>query len=274
MAEKEKKRLEKLAQKKREQELKDLFKTIDGKKDEKAEEASTEEGQEGEEVTFDSLEQEMADEAELSIEEIVEKERAKIMDGTPVTYESFTKWKQFKVEQQKKEEERKRKLQMALYEKSGQGLSGRELFKMNEALFVDDEEADETVYEIPEDAIDEDLFLEGDDEEEISEEIDEEYDPSSWKEKQTPKEQLLNYTQSRKYPDAKYEKLPKQNPQENGERISVVIEKPIKKEFMLSKLFPSRKLAEQNASLVALRFLQKYEEKQKEKAATASSSNE
>lgn len=272
LEEKERKRLEKLAQKQREQELKDLFRTTDGgkKEDEVAQASSSEETPtEGEEVTYDSIEQEIKDEAELTIEEIVEKERAKIISGTPVTFETFTKWKQFKVEQQRKEKEREHKLQMALYEKSGHGLSGRELFKLNQSLFVDDEEADDTVYQIPEDAIDEDLFLEGDEEEaedEIPEEIDEEYDPSTWKEKQTPKEMLLAYTQIRKYPDAKFEKLPKQSPQEQGERISVIIEKPVKKEFILSKVYPSRKLAEHNASLVAFRWLQKYEEKQQKKA--------
>ncbi|KAG2378975.1 hypothetical protein C9374_007613 [Naegleria lovaniensis] len=268
LEEKEQKRLEKLAQKKREQELKDLFRTADDKKEDEVVQASSSEEQptDGEEITYDSIEQEIKDEAELTIEEIVEKERAKIINGTPVTLESFTKWKQFKVEQQRKEKEREHKLQMALYEKSGHGLSGRELFKLNQSLFVDDEEADDTVYQIPEDAIDEDLFLEGDEEDaedEIPEEIDEEYDPSTWKEKQTPKELLLAYTQIKKYPDAKFEKLPKQSPQEQGERISVIIEKPVKKEFILSKVFPSRKLAEHNASLVAYRWLQKYDEKQK-----------
>ena len=267
--EREQKRLEKLNQKKREQELKDLFRTADGpKKEDEAPKTEEENKEEGD--AFDQIEEEIKDEAELTIEEIVEKERAKIIEGTPVTWESFSKWKQFKVEQQRKEQERQYKLQMALYERSGHGLSGRELFKLNEALFVDDEEADDTVYEIPEDAIDEDLFLEGDEEEgeenTIDEDIDEEYEPTTWKERQTPKELLVAFLQTKKYPDAKFEKLPKLTPQEAGERISVIIEKPVKKEFLPVKAYPNKKIAEHNTALRAYRWLQKYEEQQEKKA--------
>ncbi|KAL9647584.1 hypothetical protein ABK040_006940 [Willaertia magna] len=272
LEEKEKKKLEKLELKKREQELKDLFRTVDDKKPEEATASSSVEGQEGEglegDELYDQIEQEIRNEEELTIEEIVEIERAKIKSGTPVTFETFMKWKEFKLEQKKKEEERKHKLQMALYERSGQGLTGRDLFKLNEALFVDDEEADETVYEIPEDAIDEDLFLEGDEDNDENVEKDEieevEYDPKTWDQKVTPKELLIQYFNKKKIPEPKFERMAKQTPQEVGERVSLSFEQPVKKEFYCNKPYTNKKIAEHTVAWKAYRWLLKYEEQQQQ----------
>lgn len=86
-----------------------------------------------------------ADEEEeggLSLEEVIEIERAKIKDGEPVTAESFARWKAAKKarkeEEEKKEEEAKKK---AISSGKTVLLSGRELLIYRPQLFADDEEA-------------------------------------------------------------------------------------------------------------------------------------
>lgn len=93
---------------------------------------------------------------ELTIEEKIEEERAKLnFDSlTPVTLESFKEWKRLKAERKQKELEEKMKEEAKKAgSKGGSGiLSGRALFKFDPTLFKDDEAAaDETVYEEHED---------------------------------------------------------------------------------------------------------------------------
>lgn len=82
------------------------------------------------------------DEPGLSLEEVIEIERAKIKDGEPVTAESFAKWKAAKKarkeEEEKREEEAKKK---AITSGKTVLLSGRELLIYKPQVFVDDEEA-------------------------------------------------------------------------------------------------------------------------------------
>ena len=80
-----------------------------------------------------------------SLEEIIEEQRAKLTaEGTPVTLDSFMKWKAKKIqekaekkEEQKKEEMKKKKL--TKQERSlGVGMSGKDLFDFKPDVFVDD----------------------------------------------------------------------------------------------------------------------------------------
>ncbi|CAN8075990.1 unnamed protein product [Agarophyton chilense] len=87
--------------------------------------------------------------ANLPVEDQIEEERAKLTSRTPVTKDLFLKWKEEKTREKKAEEEVKKAAafkKMSKAERSrGQGLSGRELFQSNAEIFVDDEEADDTV---------------------------------------------------------------------------------------------------------------------------------
>ena len=89
-----------------------------------------------------------------SLEEIIEEQRAKLTsEGTPVTLESFMKWKERKLQEkaekkevQKKEEMKARKL--TKQERSlGIGMSGKELFAFKPEAFVDDDGAADDVNE-------------------------------------------------------------------------------------------------------------------------------
>lgn len=75
------------------------------------------------------------------IEELIEIERKKIVNGTPVTRENFLKWKEEKKrkkEKAKKEAEDKRLADI----KAGRTvMSGREMFVFNPDMFVDDDAA-------------------------------------------------------------------------------------------------------------------------------------
>jgi hypothetical protein len=92
------------------------------------------------------------DSDELTIEEKIEEERAKLpSEGlTPVTFESLMAWKQRKAERKQKELEEKMKEEAK--KAGGKGgsniLSGRALFKYDPNLFQDDEAAaDGDLYE-------------------------------------------------------------------------------------------------------------------------------
>ncbi|ETV96290.1 hypothetical protein H310_10460 [Aphanomyces invadans] len=94
---------------------------------------------------------------EVSIEEIIEQQRAKLGagGGTPVTEESFAKWKVEKLARKAAEEEKRRKEDAK--KSGGRGiLSGRALFSYDPTLFRDDDDAAEDEYEVQnEDADDE-----------------------------------------------------------------------------------------------------------------------
>lgn len=91
------------------------------------------------------------EEDELTMEEKIEEERAKLpSEGlTPVTLESFMAWKQRKAERKQKELEEKLKAEEAKVSgKKSNILSGRMLFKFDPTLFQDDEAAaDANIYE-------------------------------------------------------------------------------------------------------------------------------
>jgi hypothetical protein len=116
-----------LAEKQRQKELSQIFKTVE-KKEEKTEEEKKEENDVEKEI-----EDQIKEEEEMTLEEIIEKERSKILNGTKVTKESFEKWKNFKVKQKKKEEERKRKMEEKLYKK-GNTVSGKPISNFKEEL--------------------------------------------------------------------------------------------------------------------------------------------
>lgn len=91
------------------------------------------------------------DEDELTLEEKIEEERAKLVSPlTPVTLETFQDWKKRKAERKQKELEEKMKEETKKGSKSGGHniLSGKALFKYDPNLFQDDEDAaDEKIYE-------------------------------------------------------------------------------------------------------------------------------
>jgi hypothetical protein len=84
---------------------------------------------------------------ERTIEDIIEEQRAKLQQegkaGTPVTAESFAKWRAAKLAKRQADAEARMKAE-SLKKKGGKGLSvlsGKELFNYNASLFVDDDAA-------------------------------------------------------------------------------------------------------------------------------------
>jgi hypothetical protein len=90
-------------------------------------------------------------ENQITLEEFLETERHKLGPNlTPITYESFNKWKAERKQQKEKEEQEKAKAKADAYQKykagmkSGMGFSGRELFDFNPELanpYDDDDDA-------------------------------------------------------------------------------------------------------------------------------------
>mmetsp|Transcript_7286 Transcript_7286/g.7986 ORF Transcript_7286/g.7986 Transcript_7286/m.7986 type:complete len:401 (+) Transcript_7286:118-1320(+) len=87
---------------------------------------------------------------EKTIEDIIEEQRAKLAaegkKGTPVTEESFAKWRAEKLAKKQADAEARLKAEQ-MKKKGGKGLSvlsGKELFSYNAALFIDDESAFDT----------------------------------------------------------------------------------------------------------------------------------
>ncbi|OWZ19663.1 hypothetical protein PHMEG_0006050 [Phytophthora megakarya] len=94
---------------------------------------------------------------EISIEEIIEQQRAKLgpNGGTPVTEESLAKWKADKQARKKAEEAKKMKEQAK--RSGGRGImSGRALFTYDPTLFRDDADADDEAYSVHSEDEDED----------------------------------------------------------------------------------------------------------------------
>lgn len=149
LAEAEERRKAKEAKKAREAELAAIFRDADTTaKKPAAENAENAEG-EGEDFVYDpdaylfrpeDFEEVARDERRL--EERLEEEREALQgrtDLTPVTEESFQKWKQ-----QKREEAAAAELARVKKAKAGEGkLKGWDLWQMDQDLFVDDEDADE-----------------------------------------------------------------------------------------------------------------------------------
>lgn len=87
-------------------------------------------------------------ENEISLEDLIERERAALGVGTKITLETFIIWKKKKREEKKKvlEKETKKKKGKAKSNQLG-GLTGRELFQYNADIGGDDEEAEDIVRE-------------------------------------------------------------------------------------------------------------------------------
>lgn len=87
-------------------------------------------------------------ENQISLEDLIERERAALGPGTKITWETFTIWKKRKVAEKKRdvEVETKKKKGKA---KSGNssGLTGRELFMYNADMGGDDDEAEDILFE-------------------------------------------------------------------------------------------------------------------------------
>ncbi len=199
------------------------------------------------------VEKELDEEEEMTLEEVIEKERSKIVNGTPVTAETFFKWKQFKLEQKAKEEERLRKLSIAAYKQSGTGLSGKALFEVDQSLFVDDAEATDELLKVEDAEIDADLFL--DDEEDAAEEETavEESKPA----KQYPKGVIVEDGELI-YDAENWED--KANPPKGSLLKVILTHLNPPKEFIPTKVSPNKKIAENVASLQAYYYLKEAEE--------------
>jgi len=286
---KEQKRLKKLAEREREKELKELFNVIPSKEDverakleeekKAAEAAAAEGGEEKEEdikeeeifAQLDDIEDELDEEEDMSLEEIIEKERVKIVDPVPVTEESFKRWKLFKLQQQEKENERLRKLEEQTFKKSGGGISGKHLFEMDQTVFVDDADAEDKDVKPEETAEDGDieqddsLFLDDDaaaddnNDAAVEEEDTLNYNEETWEDKANPpKNQLMDLLAKKKIKVLpKYESVPVAI----GQLAKCILPHLENKEFLPSKVYNTKKAAEHNAALFALRFLQEEDAK-------------
>ena len=99
---------------------------------------------------------------EISLEEFLETERYRIHKETPVTAETFARWKLDRKRRAEEEEQRTRKSREAEIKAGRLGnVSGRDLFVYQPDLFHDDDEAMDVDYAQREDEqeIDEDVFL-------------------------------------------------------------------------------------------------------------------
>jgi len=91
---------------------------------------------------------EAADNTKISLEDLIERERAALGVGTKITLDSFNIWKKKKRSEKikKVEKETKKKKDKAKAGKVG-GLTGRELFQFNADIGGDDDEAEDIVIE-------------------------------------------------------------------------------------------------------------------------------
>ncbi|EGG23410.1 CCCH-type zinc finger-containing protein [Cavenderia fasciculata] len=123
---------------------------------------------------------------EIPIEELIEEERAKLTKSTPVTLETFTKWKAEKKIQKEKAAKDAEEKRMADIKAGKTSMSGREMFVFNPDLFVDDDFAiDVTSKEFEVDpndvtsiasTVDKSLFIEDDDIPDMSDDDEDEDD--------------------------------------------------------------------------------------------------
>lgn len=152
MAEQEARKAAKAEKKAREAEMALLFRDVDqGSKHVDPQPPAGEGEGEGEDFTYDPdaylFRPEDFDEVEKDdrrLEEQLEEQREKLKertDLTPVTEDSFQKWKT-----EKREEAAAKEAARLRQAKAGEGkLRGWDLWKMNETLFVDDEDADDVL---------------------------------------------------------------------------------------------------------------------------------
>jgi len=255
----ERKKLQKLQEKQRERELREIFGAVEKREEEKP--VKNEEDQTAEDVMND-VNNELEEEREMTLEDIIEKERAKILGGTPVTPESFAKWKAFKQSQKDKEEEVAKKLREKAFKKGGtSGLSGKALFEMDANAFVDEEGAvDKDAY-----AIDEDLFLDSDDEGDDEEDVEEldEWDPAAWKETDPPKQKLQEFiTKDLKLKNKDYPQYQETKIASGGFLFKIHLPH-IDKTLEPLSAHKSKKNAQNAAAYMAWKYLQKQMEESK-----------
>lgn len=268
LQERERRKQERQAAKEREKELQALFGKVEKPKPTETPTNETEEKKDSnreptEQELLDALEslavveQELVDEADMTLEEYIEKERAKILTGTPVTEETFAKWKKFKQELVERERKAREDEQLESFKKSGTGLTGRALFQLKQDMFVDDEAAsDEKMVKREDVEMDEDLFLDDDDDDDedgddVEEE--EEYDPQTWK-GETPKSLVVSLCGKLKVAAPVFTNIS----QGGGEGFAMSCTLPhLNKTFTCSKIYPNKRTAEHNAALRALRYLEK-----------------
>ncbi|EGC39403.1 hypothetical protein DICPUDRAFT_26975 [Dictyostelium purpureum] len=81
---------------------------------------------------------------ELPIEEIIEQERAKLTKHTPVTFDTFMKWKEDKRIEKEKAAKAANDKRLADIKAGRTQMSGREMFTFNPEFFVDDDSAIDT----------------------------------------------------------------------------------------------------------------------------------
>lgn len=93
--------------------------------------------------TSDELKEDEPEEETIPLEEWIEQERSKLPSGgTPVTFDTFNKWKEDKKKAKEEAEEKRREAEER--KTGGRGLnvlSGRAMFKFDPTLFLDDENA-------------------------------------------------------------------------------------------------------------------------------------
>jgi hypothetical protein len=151
-AELDEKRKAKEEKEKYQQELAKLMRTVKEDKDGVGSESGSdaEEGEENEELVGDDGEYlwrpEDFEEVEAAgrLEERLEEERAALVgrtDLTPVTEESFRAWKERKILEAKQRDAERLKKAVQQFQKTGQGVSGRDLWDHDKSLFVDDDDA-------------------------------------------------------------------------------------------------------------------------------------
>lgn len=95
---------------------------------------------------------------EISIEELVENERAKVsLNTTKLTLESFMAWKKRKIEEKRNKNQKEMERKAAEF-KAGKniGLSGREMFTFNPDLVIDNLDDDEAAFDCPREDDDDD----------------------------------------------------------------------------------------------------------------------
>jgi len=91
--------------------------------------------------TFQAKKNQEEPEDQTPLEETIEEERKKLTTRTPVTLETFKKWKEDKIIRKAQEAKTAEEKRLADIKAGKTSMSGREMFVFNPDLFVDDESA-------------------------------------------------------------------------------------------------------------------------------------
>eukprot|EP01111_Echinosteliopsis_oligospora_P004143 TRINITY_DN1655_c0_g1_i1.p1 TRINITY_DN1655_c0_g1~~TRINITY_DN1655_c0_g1_i1.p1 ORF type:complete len:360 (-),score=150.73 TRINITY_DN1655_c0_g1_i1:118-1197(-) len=102
------------------------------------------------------------EEEPISLEEQIEEQRRQLVGGTPVTLETFKKWKEDKRKKKEDSERAAEEKRQADIKAGRTQMSGREMFVFNPEMFVDDDEAvDDDAYEREDDIVAPDMDDDG-----------------------------------------------------------------------------------------------------------------